>query len=192
MTFGWELFLTAAASEPERFQRVLQEFAKVSRFNLEMIAADGPDMIFLHDDVAMERGLVFHPNWYRKRLFPLYEELLEPLMKNKRVKVRFVSDGDYTLLLDDLVALGFDGFIINANLDLAAIARRIGRDHFLVGNVSTAVLTFGKLEDVVQEVKRCLEDARPCAVHIIKATADLPHNIPLENIRSYFRASRDA
>jgi hypothetical protein len=27
MTFGWELFLTAAASEPERFQRVLQEFA---------------------------------------------------------------------------------------------------------------------------------------------------------------------
>ena len=191
MTFGWELFLIAAAAEPECFQRVLQEFAKVSRFNLEMIAADNPDMIFLHDDVAMERGLVFHPSWYRKRLFPLYEELLEPLMANKKVRVAFVSDGDYTPLLDDLVALGFDGFIINANMDLAAIARRIGRDHFLVGNVNTSILTFGTPEDVTREVKRCLEDARPCAGHIIKATADLPHNIPLENIRTYFRTSRE-
>jgi hypothetical protein len=191
MTFGWELFLTAAASEPERFQRVLQEFAKVSRLNLEMIAADGPDMIFLHDDVAMERGLVFHPDWYRRRLFPLYEELLEPLMKTKRVKVAFVSDGDYTDLLDDLVAVGFDGFIINANMNLAEIAQHIGRDHFLIGNASTAILTFGKPEDVVREVQRCLDDARPCAGHVMKATADLPHNIPLDNIRAYFRASRE-
>jgi uroporphyrinogen decarboxylase len=191
MTFGWELFLTAAAAEPERFQRVLQDFAKVSRFNLSAWAADDVDMVFLHDDVAMERGLVFHPDWYRKRLFPLYEELLEPLMRNKKVKVGFVSDGDYTPLLDDLVALGFDGFIINANMDLAAIARRIGRDHFLVGNVSTAILTFGTPHDVEKEVKRCLDDARPCAGHIIKATADLPHNIPLENMRAYFRASRE-
>jgi len=76
-------------------------------------------------------------------------------------------------------------------MDLGAIARRIGRDHFLVGNVSTAILTFGTPEDVVREVKRCLEDAKPCAGHIIKSTADLPHNIPLENIRAYFRASRE-
>ena len=191
MTFGWELFLTAAAAEPERFQRVLADFAKVSRYNLSAIAAENFDLVFLHDDIAMERGLVFHPKWYRKRLFPLYEELLEPLMKDKRARVAFVSDGDYTELLDDLVAVGFDGFIINANMDLAAIARRIGRDHFLVGNVSTAILTFGKPEDVVREVKRCLDNARPCAGHIMKATADLPHNIPLDNIRTYFSASRD-
>ena len=70
-------------------------------------------------------------------------------------------------------------------------ARRIGRDRFLVGNVSTSILTFGKVEDVEREVKRCLEDARPCAGHIMKATADLPHNIPLENIRTYFRVSNE-
>jgi hypothetical protein len=191
MTFGWELFLTAAAAEPERFQRVLDDFAKVSRFNLGLWACEDVDLVFLHDDVAMERGLVFHPNWYRQRLFPLYEYLLEPLRANKRIRLGFVSDGDYTPLLDDLVALGFDGFIINANMDLAAIARRIGRDHFLVGNVSTSILTFGTPDDVVHEVKRCLEDARPCAGHIMKATADLPHNIPLDNLHAYFNASRE-
>jgi uroporphyrinogen decarboxylase len=191
MTFGWELFLTAAASAPDRFQRVLQGFAAVSRHNLKEWVAEEPDLILLHDDIAMERGPVFAPAWCRKRLFPLYEYLMEPLKSRRKTKVAFVSDGDYTPLLDDLVALGFDGFIINANMNLAEIARRIGEDHFLVGNVSTAVLTFGTEEDVVQEVRRCLEEARPCAGHFIKATGDLPHNIPLANIRAYFAAAAE-
>jgi hypothetical protein len=189
MTFGWELFLTAAAAEPQRFQRVLQGFAEVTRFNLTAWASAGFDVLFMHDDVAMERSLVFHPEWYRKRLFPLYEYLLEPVKTNKQLRVAFVSDGDYTPLLNDLVALGFDGFVVNANMNLAEIARRIGQDHFLIGNVSTSILTFGTPDDVRREVKRCLDDARPCAGHIIKATADLPHNIPLDNIRAYFRAA---
>lgn len=188
MTFGWELFLTAAAAEPERFQRVLEGFATVSRRHLSEWAEEDLDLIMIHDDVAMERGPVFHPAWYRKRLFPLYEVLLEPLKDRTKTKVAFVSDGNYTPLLDDLVALGFDGFLINTNMNLRDIARRIGRDHFLIGNVSTAVLTFGAPEDVVREVQRCLEDARPCAGHFIKAVGDLPHNIPLANIRTYFNA----
>ena len=52
-------------------------------------------------------------------------------------------------------------------------------DHFIVGNVDTAVLTFGTPDDVRREVARCLEEAKPCAGHFIKAMGDLPHNIPL-------------
>jgi hypothetical protein len=191
MTFGWELFLTAAASEPERFQRVLQGFAAVTRRTLEIWAAAEPELIMLHDDIAVEQRPVFHPSWYRQRLFPLYEYLLEPFKGRTKTRVAFVSDGNYTPLLDDLVALGFDGFLINANMDLGAIARRLGADHFLVGNVNTTVLTLGTPDDVVREVQRCLDEARPCAGHFIKATGDLPHNIPLENIRTYFRAAAD-
>jgi len=102
-----------------------------------------------------------------------------------------VSDGDYTPMLDDLAALGFDGFLINDNMDLGAIARRLGEDHFLIGNVRTSVLTLGSPENVVAEVERCLEEGRPCAGHFIKATRDLPHNIPLDNIRTYFAAVND-
>ncbi len=188
MTFGWELFLTAAASEPERFDRVLKDFADVSFRNVTAWANSGLDLVLLHDDVAMERGLVFHPKWYRKHLFPLYERILAPVKANPAMRMAFVSDGDYTLLLDDLVALGFNGFIINANMNMAEIARRIGPDHFLIGNVSTAILTFGTTEDVRREVRRCLDDARSCSGHIIKATADLPHNIPVANMQVYFDA----
>lgn len=188
MTFGWELFLTAAAAEPDRFQRILEGFAEVSRRNMEKWAAAGLDLVMIHDDVALERGLVFRPEWYRERLFPLYEYLLEPIFASDRTRVAFVSDGDYTPLLADLAKMGFHGFLINDNMDLNTIARRLGPDYFLIGNVSTLVLTHGKVEDVRQEVRRCLEEAKPCGGHFIKATRDLPHNIPLANIRAYFDA----
>ena len=188
MTFGWELFLTAAAAEPERFQRVLKGFAEISRRRLQVWAQSPPPLVMIHDDIALERGLVFHPDWYRQRLFPLYEYVLEPILTCPDTRVAFVSDGDYTPLLNDLSALGFHGFLINDNMDLAGIAAGLGQDHFLIGNISPLVLTHGSVEDVRAEVRRCLEDARPCPGHFIKATRDLPHNIPLDNIRAYFHA----
>jgi hypothetical protein len=190
MAFGWPLFLEAAASEPERFQRVLRGFAEVSRRNLAAWAAHAPPLVLVHDDIAMQRGLVFRPAWYRKRLYPLYEYLLEPLFANPAIRVAFVSDGDYSAALPDLVSLGFHGFFINPNMSLADAARTFGRDHFLVGNVDTAVLTFGTPEDVRAAVARALEQARPCAGHFIKAMGDLPHNIPLANLRAYFEVYR--
>jgi hypothetical protein len=191
MAFGWELFLTAAASEPERFQRVLRGFADVSRRNLEEWAAECQDLVFLHDDIAMERGMVFRPAWYRKHLFPLYEYILEPLRAQPGLRTVFVSDGNYTDVLDDLVGLGFDGFVINSGVNMGAVARRYGERVFVVGNVNTTVLTFGTPEDVVWEVRRCLDEARPAAGHFMHAGGDLPHNIPLENIRAYFEATRE-
>jgi hypothetical protein len=186
MAFGWPLFLTAAGAEPERFQRVLEGFAEITRRNLVLWAAERPPLILIHDDIAMQHGMVFHPDWYCKRLFPLYERFLEPLFADPAIRVCFVSDGDYTAVLPDLAALGFHGFLINPNMNLGEIARAYGQGHFFVGNIDTAVLTFGATDDVRREVARCLEEARSCAGHLIKAMGDLPHNIPLQNIRTYF------
>ncbi len=186
--FGWPLFMTAAAAEPERFAPILLGFAEISRRILAEWAAQSWPLILVHDDIAMQHGLVFRPQWYREQIYPLYEYILEPALANPDVRVCFVSDGDYSAALPDLVSLGFHGFFVNPNMDLAALARAYGRDHFLVGNVDTAVLTFGRPDDIRQHVAECVEAAKPCAGHFIKAMGDLPHNIPLENIRAYFDA----
>ena len=91
----------------------------------------------------------------------------------------------------DLVSLGFDGFVVNSGVDLATVAQRVGKRGFVAGNVNTRILTLGAPSDVVQEVKRCLEDARPAGGHFIHAGGDLPHNIPLDNIRAYFDAAAE-
>jgi uroporphyrinogen-III decarboxylase len=81
--------------------------------------------------------------------------------------------------------------MVNPNMNLGEVARRFGERVFLMGNVNTVVLTFGTPEDVVQEVRRCLEEARPCAGHFIRAGGDLPHNIPVGNLRAYFEAAAE-
>jgi hypothetical protein len=192
MVFGWQPFLEAAASQPERFQRILEGFAAVSRRNMADWVADDPPFVLMHDDIAMERGLVFHPNWYRRRLFPLYEHILEPLKARPHIKVCFVSDGNYGDVVDDLLALGFDGLVVNGNMDLGALARRHGERIFLTGNVDTRVLTFGTPDDVRREVARSVEEARPAGGHFLHAGGDLPHNIPLDNIKAYFDSAYES
>lgn len=189
MIFDWELFLATAASEPARFQRVLAGFAEVSRRNMSAWAAEDMPLIFMHDDIAMEQGMVFHPAWYRKFLFPLYEYILEPLKARKDVKLAFVSDGDYSAVLDDLAGLGFDGFVINSpRMDIEAIARRLGSRAFLAGGIDTNVLTLGTPADVTRAVRDCLRKTRPAAGFFLHSGGDLPHNIPIENLRAYFGA----
>ncbi|MBC7235190.1 MAG: hypothetical protein H5T69_05070 [Chloroflexi bacterium] len=186
--FGWPLFMTAAAADPARFEPILHGFAEVSRRIIGHWAAERWPLILIHDDIAMQHGLVFHPRWYRQHIYPLYEYLLEPALSEPQVRVCFVSDGDYSVALPDLLSLGFHGFFVNPNMDLAALSRAYGADHFIVGNIDTAVLTFGTPDEVQEHVRRCVEAAKPCAGHFIKAMGDLPHNIPLENLRAYFAA----
>jgi hypothetical protein len=188
MVFGWPLFLTAAGAEPERFQRILDAFAELTRRNIAEYAAQNRPLLFIHDDIAMQHGMVFHPDWYRKRIFPLYEKILEPVLANPVTRTCFVSDGDYTAVVPDLLALGFDGLMVSPNMDLGEIARLYGKDHYLVGNVDTAVLTFGDQDDVRKEVARCVEQGKAAGGHIIKAIGDMPHNIPIANLRAYFEA----
>ncbi len=190
MIFNWELFLSAAASDAELFRRVLEGFAAVSHRNMELWAQEDINLLFVHDDIAIEQGMVFRPDWYRKNVFPLYEYILEPVKTRKNLKVAFVSDGDYSAVLNDLVSVGFDGFVINSPaMDLGEISQKLGDRAFLAGGIDTNVLTLGQPDDVRKEVRDCLEKTRPARGFFMHSGGDLPHNIPLENMRAYFHAT---
>ena len=185
MAFGWETFLAAAASEPERFAVLLGSFARASRIYAEEYAASKIPFFFCHDDLAMTRGLVFAPEWYRKNIFPWYEYILDPVFASGK-KAVFVSDGNYAELLDDLFAAGFSGVMVDWTFDLARLIRKYGDKKLVAGNADTMVLTFGTPDDVRKEVRRCADAARGAPGYVMKCSNDLPQNILLENIEAYF------
>jgi len=190
MIFDWELFLSSAASEPREFQRILNGFAEISRRNVSLWVEDSINLFFMHDDIAIEQGMVFRPEWYREHVFPLYEYILEPAKAKKDLKIAFVSDGNYGSVLDDLVHIGFDGFVVNSTaMDLAEISRKFGDKIFLAGGIDTNILTLGEPEDVTMAVTQCLEKVRPSRGFFLHSGGDLPHNIPPDNLRSYFQAT---
>jgi hypothetical protein len=190
MGFGWEHFLVAAALEPETYSTILEQFADISERNLKEWVKDDCPVFLFHDDIAMTRGLVFPKEWYLKEILPRYDRILEPVRDSGK-KMIFVSDGYYMDLIDELMALGIDGVLIDNSNDLESILTRYGKDKVVIGNVNTLTLTTGTHDEISAEIRRCGDIGRDYPGFFFRAAGDLPHNIPVENMELYFDLKRE-
>jgi hypothetical protein len=184
LTFGWEMFLTAAALDEERFDDVLEGFCEVSLASYRAQAECGCEVFICHDDIVWTEGAVFHPEWYRERVFPRYERLWEPL-KNAGVKVLFCSDGDFTEFVDDLAEAGADGFIFEPLTDLRYVMENYGQEKVIIGNMDCRVLMFGGEREIRAEVERCASLGRDCPGYFFAVGNHIPYNVPVEAIATY-------
>ena len=189
MIFGWELMMVAAASEPRRFNDVLKRFLEISVREVEAWSQVDIEVFISHDDLAMTKGPIFRPDWFREHIFPHYPQIWKPL-KDKGIKIIFCSDGNYGPLIDDIAAAGADGFIIEPSVDLQTVVGKYGGRKAIIGNVDTKVLTFEGEKEIEAEVKRCVSTAGHHPGFFINAVGGIPHNIPLKNVEAYFAACR--
>lgn len=185
LAFGWELFLITARLEPERFKNTIELFTQFSIQNVEEWLKEDIEVMFCHDDLSLSRGLVFPKEWYDENIFPNYERIFDPIKKAGK-KIIFVSDGNYSSLIDDIFAVGADGLIVDNYVDMESVIMKYGNTKIICGNVDSRILTEGTTEDVKKEVKRCMDAGKRYPGYFIRAAGDLPHNIPLENIECYF------
>lgn len=185
LLFGWELFLIYAMEQKKDFLEKIKAFTEISLRNIQMWLDSGSEVFLCHDDIALTRGLVFPKEWYSEYIFPYYREIWKPV-KDKGIPLLFVSDGKYSELIDDLVEIGVDGLFVDHNNDLNSIILKYGGKIAIIGNIDTRVLTFGKVDDVSEEITNVLSKSKGCPGYFLKASGDLPHNIPIANIRQYF------
>ena len=187
LTFGWEMFLLAAALDEERFDQVLEGFFQVSLTAYRAQAECGCPVFISHDDIVWTQGAVFRPEWYRRHVFPRYRELWRPL-KEAGIILLFCSDGDYTEFIDDLADCGADGFIFEPMTDLRYVVERYGQDKVIIGNVDCRVLMRGGRDEIWAEVQRCADLGRDCPGYFFAVGNHIPYNIPVENIEVYAEA----
>lgn len=188
--FGWEMFLRSAASDPEQFDRVLEGLYEISAANYKAWAHTTAPVFICHDDIVWTQGAVFHPNWYRKYIFPRYRKLWS-ILKQAGKKVLFCSDGDFTEFVDDIAEAGADGFIFEPLTDLHYIVERYGSTKVIIGNIDTRVLTFGDKNDIRCEVQRCMNLGKRCPGYFIAVGNHIPHNVPIDNALYYFDLVRE-
>ena len=185
-TFGWDMFLMAVGTDPERFgKHVLESYYNLTLANIKAWAKTDIKVFISHDDMVWSEGAIFNPEWYRKYIFPRYQKLWRPL-KEAGIKILFCSDGNFTEFIDDIAAAGADGFMFEPMTDLEYIAAKYGKTHVIVGNADCRVLTFGTKEDIEKEVKRCMDTAKACPGFIMAVGNHIPPNIPLDNAFYYF------
>lgn len=183
-SFGWDMFLTAAATDRERFAKVLDGFFEITMANYLAWARTTAPIFISHDDMVWTSGPIFHPDWYREYVFPKYRKLWS-VLKEAGKTVLFCSDGDYTVFVDDIADAGADGFIFEPLTDLEYVVSRYGRTKVIIGNVDTRILTWGTREDVRAEVERCAKLGRDCPGYFFAVGNHIPHNVPVENALYY-------
>ncbi len=188
---GWELFMTAAVSQPERFHsEFLVKFAAKSRALVQTIVrASNSPFLFVHDDLASAEGPIFRPAWYDRYLFPHYPEIWAEA-KTLGKKIIFVADGDMTRFLGRLVESGVDGLMFETPATpLEAVSEHFGEQgQFLIGGISTRTLTFGSPTEIQRMVEQLCKRAGELPGFAMASGGGLHGSIPLENLEAYFDA----
>lgn len=184
--FGWEMFLSSAAKNEKKFNRILEGFAEISLTEIMAWTRTDIEVFICHDDITWTSGAVFSPNWYRKYIFPQYERLWKPL-RDKGIKVLFCSDGNYAEFIDDIAKAGADGFIFEPCTSLEYVADKYGKTKVIIGNADCRILQFGKKKDIRKEVKRCIDIGLRCPGYFMAVGNHIPNGISVDNIEYYFK-----
>jgi len=184
--FDMAAFMVVALTYPEEFKKLVDRFGELSyQMNIQWCNSD-VKVILSHDDIALSHALFFRPEWVREYIIPWYERIWKPL-KEKGIKIIYLSDGDYSLVVDDIARAGADGLFFESVVDLEMMTNKFGGKKVLVGNINTSILTVGTKEEITMEVARCIQAAGKYPGYVFCASGNLPQNIPLENLEHYFR-----
>lgn len=181
--FGFEL-LCEAGMEEEDFHCLMERFAEVSRrITTAWSQVEGLEGFILHDDLTMTSGPIFHPDWYRKHVFPFYPDIFAPF-KEKGIPIIFTSDGNCSEFVDDIFAAGADGLNFEYLVDMETIASKHS-DKILIGNINNATIAQGPEDKIAREVEDCMQAGKDVPGFVVNVGGQLSHQIPIENLKYY-------
>jgi hypothetical protein len=183
--FGWDMLLLGA-SDPDRFEVVLDSFYRRTLFFMRAWAETSAEVIIQHDDFVWASGPFLDPGYYRRVIIPRYAELWKPLHAAGK-QVLFCSDGDFTIFVDDLVEAGADGFVFEPCMDFGGMVERYGSTHCLAGSyVDCRDLAAGKWEIVSDAIARTFEALKGARGALFAVGNHLAPNIPDAILARYF------
>ena len=195
---GLQNFMMALVSEPAFADRLMEEITDLYIESCDnYLDCVGPYIqVFTYwDDVAGQNGWLIRPELYRKMIKPKQKRLVEAIKRKTGAKLFYHSCGATSGLIPDLIEIGFD--ILNPvqvsarGMDTKALKAQFGRDIvFWGGGVDTQrVLPFGRPQDVVDEVKRRIDDLAPGGGFVFAAVHNIQALVPPENIVAAFDAA---
>jgi uroporphyrinogen decarboxylase len=194
-TMGLENFLMALVSEPQFVDRLMDRITDIyieSCNNYLDLLGDYIQVFTFWDDICTQDGWMIRPDLYRQLIKPKQKRLVEAIKKKTQAKLFYHSCGATFDLIPDLIDLWFD--ILNPvqvsarGMDSKRLKQTFGKDIvFWGGGVDTqSVLPFGKPQDVVDEVKRRIDDLAPGGGFVFAAVHNIQAFVPPENIVALF------
>ena len=143
------------------------------------------------DDIAHNTGLLIHPKYLRKYVFPWYKKIGD-ICRDKGLGFIFHSDGDCTEAMDDFIDCGFHGFNpIQPNcMDIDVVKQKWGDKLCLIGNLNLdSTLTLGTPQDVRAEVYERIRTIGPGGGYMVASSNSITDYVPLANMKALLDAT---
>ena len=192
MYMGAEVFFQALESDEELVAAMFQKVGEIQYETfLRVIEHPCVGAVLHPDDIAHNTGLLVHPKYLRKYVFPWYKKMSE-VCKDRGIGHVFHSDGDCTEVMDDLIEVGFNGFHpVQPNaMDIVEVKRRWGKKLCLIGNINLdSTLTLGTPEDVRAEVYERIRTIGPGGGYMVASSNSITDYVPLANMKAMIEAT---
>lgn len=145
------------------------------------------DMIELPgDDYAANDNLVFSPMLFRQLIRPSLEKIIAAIREiQPEISILFHSDGAIGKLIPDFIEMGVD--VLHplepvSGMDPAKMKAEFGEAISFLGGVDISHAMTGSIEDVRNDVDRCLRDLAPGGGYILAPCNHLQADVPTENV----------
>ncbi len=171
-------------------------FDKVMEFSLRAglrLIDEKVDMLWLGDDVGMQKGMMMAPEMWRRYLKPRMAKLIASFKrKNPDIIVAYHSCGYIIPIIEDLIDIGLD--VLNPiqplAMDPAEIKNKFGdRLSFWGGICVQETLPHGSPEDIRREVALRMDTIGKDGGYMISPAHNVQADTSLENLLAFYKAA---
>jgi uroporphyrinogen decarboxylase len=179
-------FLMATVNDGSKLVKLIEGQSAYIIEQAKLAVAAGAHGILLAEDMAYNRGLYISPQSLRKLFFPGLKEVVQTIKKELDVPIFLHSDGNISAILEDIVAMGFDGMQgieSGAGMDLLEIKKQYGEALCLMGNLDVGFLAQANRSEIYRVAAELTYQAGTGGGFILGSSAGiLDDSIPLENL----------
>jgi uroporphyrinogen decarboxylase len=197
---GWQNFLMDLLVNPKFAEALMDRIleAHLRRFD-RFMASFGQyvDLIEFDEDLGMQDRPLMKPSVYRQMLKPLQQQLFAYARAHSDAYILLHSDGAIAQFFPDLIEMGVNAVnpiqVSASGMDTQFLKREYGKEitFWGAGCDSQAVLPMGTPQEVVDEVKRRIDDLAPGGGFVFAPIHNIQANVPVGNIAAMFQTAQD-
>ena len=186
MLMGFQNFCLSLYMQEDLLSKVFQKVGEIQvQGAKELSKISNLGAIWVVDDLCYGSGPMIDPKFFRKYVFPWYEELAA-LAKKQGLLFFFHSDGNIWPIMDDLIAIGFDAIhpIDPTIMDIKEVKEKVGKKVGILGNLHTDLLARGSEEEVRELTKKRIREIAPGGGYALGSGNSVPNWARFENYQA--------
>lgn len=192
---GMENLMADMMSDDPIAEAILDKVTEIAITRAEAFAKSGVDIIFLGDDIGMQKTILMSETLYSQWLKPRLKKVIDSAKRIKPdILIFYHSCGFVTPFIPHLIDVGIN--VLNPVqpecMDFRKIHEMFGDRLSFHGTIGTqTTMPFGTPDDVRREVFKNLEIAGDKGGLLVAPTHLLEPEVPVENIIAYLKACAD-